>query len=596
MQSRKKSDYLKFLLLKVQQEISLYEIREPQVTLLENIFGKISSSPDPLKDAFILSRVKGFEKIGRYLVYIIKKLDEGIIKYENLSQNLNSDTKFFETELLKYFSNPDHKVLSEDNEEPDEADSYKKEDHDFSSEAGEMDSVKPERKIRKDDDEREKFDAFKKHYLELIQSEPEQEDDSVYELPEAETRHPESQKEEEPEFYDEYSLERYRSEQQDEISEEEDDDQEFFNQNILENKPPGPKPEVPVEEEISPPKKEVTTQKLLFDDFEEEPAFTEKKKNFLEEEVSEILDDFKSGEKVKQAEEEKPTNAVFILYEEEIVKKNELLKAGFDDMLEYMATKSKDRELRESIIKNISETSSYLEEYSRKLSLEIISNVYQTITLSFEKISEGKYDISDTTLNLFKSSLEFVLKLLKGEDYYAYEITLKSIENLRNSLLEEKIKKEKEVSLQKEMQDLELMLIEKYPDARDREKIKELKVIIKKIQDRFDSIDKVTGEYQVYEALRSLSGNLPYLKEIVGLSKDLHIPKLAKLAEGSYIFIKFLQNYRIDPFNPSVRDIFNYITHNLKLLIFDKHSKDLDLFISYLNDPVKIFSKPEKKL
>ncbi len=46
----------------------------------------------------------------------------------------------------------------------------------------------------------------------------------------------------------------------------------------------------------------------------------------------------------------------------------------------------------------------------------------------------------------------------------------------------------------------------------------------------------------------------------------------------------------MDPLSKEIKEILNYIIINLKLLFLDKKSKDLDLFISYLNNPEKIFS------
>ena len=70
---------------------------------------------------------------------------------------------------------------------------------------------------------------------------------------------------------------------------------------------------------------------------------------------------------------------------------------------------------------------------------------------------------------------------------------------------------------------------------------------------------------------------------------------MGQLSEASYIFLKFLQNYRINPATDESKEIFGYIIHNMKSIIMNKTVEDLDLFISYLNDPVKIFSKKNKK-
>ena len=59
--------------------------------------------------------------------------------------------------------------------------------------------------------------------------------------------------------------------------------------------------------------------------------------------------------------------------------------------------------------------------------------------------------------------------------------------------------------------------------------------------------------------------------------------------------MKFLQNYRINPVTIETAEIFGYIIYNLKALVVEKPVEDIDLFISYLNDPVKIYSKSDKK-
>jgi hypothetical protein len=594
MQDKRKIDYIRFLLLKLLQDLSRYDLQKSQILFLEKLSVKFLSSEEPLRNAYILSRTRGFEKLGRYFIYILKKLDDGVIRYDNLSQNLNSDIDFIEKEILNFFSNPavkeNYADISFADEPDDTGDIQYERDHDFTSDE-ETASIKPHRKVKTDSGEKEKHvpeQRGKNNYLELIKSDPDssEDDETVYELPVSGTTSGNDElltaEEETEEIFDE--------DQELQIRE--------LNRDVRKDEDIPKVTSVTGDEEIK-----FSTKKYSFvdDSFEAdsvketENILKTEKSSILEEGVSEILDDYRHDEEKVIAEDEKPTNAIFLQYEEEVKKKNQQLTEGFDDMIEYLAIRNKDLELRATIIKNILEVSSYLEEYSRKLSLEIISNIYQTITLSFEKISEGKYDISDTTLNLFKSSLEFVIKLIRGDDYYLYEETLKSVEKLRSTLLEEKTKREREIVLKKEKQELELRLIEKYPETNQRERVKELKRTISKIEERFDSLEKVSGEYQVYEALRSLSGNLSYLKEIVNLSLDLNLPRLAQLAEGSYIFIKFLQNYRINPINPEIKEIFNYITHNLKLLIFDRHLKELDLFISYLNDPVKIFTKPDKK-
>jgi hypothetical protein len=185
--------------------------------------------------------------------------------------------------------------------------------------------------------------------------------------------------------------------------------------------------------------------------------------------------------------------------------------------------------------------------------------------------------------------------LIKGDDYYGYKDILKSIENIRNTLLEEKQKRETYLRRLKEKMDLENKLDEKFPSENQRGRLLILKKMIIDTEANFKSLEKITGEYQIYEALRSLSASLNNFKNIVVLAKELRMNQLVKLSEAGYIFIKFLQNYRINPVTIEILEIFGYIVFNLKSLIVGKPVEDIELFISYLNDPVKIFSKTDKK-
>ena len=109
------------------------------------------------------------------------------------------------------------------------------------------------------------------------------------------------------------------------------------------------------------------------------------------------------------------------------------------------------------------------------------------------------------------------------------------------------------------------------------------------IESIFKSLDNIKGKYQAYDALRILSHTYNRLKEIAKIANGLEMRKLSQLTEASYIFIKFVQNYRLDPLDNDIKEILKYIIYNFKLIYLDKPTKDIDVFISYLNDPVKIF-------
>ena len=49
---------------------------------------------------------KKLHNISKYLIFILKKIEDEVINFDNFKQNLSSDSEFIEKELLNYFSNP----------------------------------------------------------------------------------------------------------------------------------------------------------------------------------------------------------------------------------------------------------------------------------------------------------------------------------------------------------------------------------------------------------------------------------------------------------------------------------------------------------
>jgi len=604
MNEIKKTDYLKFIFHKAKIDLTRYNISNSDKELIDKLFGKLICSDNLLRDLFILSHVKELKSIGKYFIFILKKIEDNVINFENLSQNIDTDTEYLGSELLNYLSNPklrkslefsyieDISTISEDNffEE------YEKSEEEIITEG-----IYSRNKENSETEEEPEVSTFKKNYLELIQSETEEEEvvyelpktsnekleESVYELPAEKVQNTDTpdteltaSSEEQNTSKEETILEGTEDIIQDKISEPDGIQHKITDETLFENT------------EVSDDREESKTEE------------TQGQKIQLSEEIREELNLFEKEQKdIDEVENElpeleetelQPTNAAFVEYETEINEKNNQLDKELDIMIYLVNANPGDEEERNSIIRNIIDISVHLENISRKMSLEIISNIYQTMTLSFEKISDGKYDMAESTLNLFKKGLSLVLSLIKGDDYFGYKDILKSIENIRNALIEEKEKRKLYLKQLKEKQELENQLHQKYPDDTQKVKLGMIKQLVKDAETKLYSIDKITGEYQTYEALRSLSGSLNNFKEIVMLSKELDLKKMVQLSEASYIFIKFLQNYRINPVTIETKEIFGYIIYNLKSLVMGREAEDIDVFISYLNDPVRIYSQKKR--
>ena len=606
MKENLNKDYLRFLFYKTQLNLTRYHISQQDTELIRKIFEKFNNTENLPAELYIFFNIKEFRNLSKYFIFILKKIEDNLINFDNLLQNIHSDSEYIEKEILNYLSNPSRKSV------PDLKFPEEKEDNFIESAYLEKRKEKeePEEKETISDDiaetiNKQEESEFTKNYLELIQSD-EKDEEVVYELPDTHTGGSGVESGSPfdlPDFVTEFPGDEKSEDKHEMIN---DDTVNVNNDEVSENQQAVEhfKAEVPGKREDD---SEIVTEEFVIEDVsseQENNSVIEEDRIRLSEEIQEELNLFKESDDVIDEEEDtteeepadlQPANELFLEYENEIRTKNIFLEKEFNAMISMLNSKPESEDERAGIIKSIIETSSHLENISRNISLEIISNIYQTIMLSFEKISDSKYDLSESTLNLFKKGLSLVLSLVKGDDYYGYKDILKSIENIRNSLLEERQKRENYLKRLQEKMDLENKLNKKYPDDIQKEKILVIKQIIKETDLNFRSLENISGEYQIYEALRSLSGSLNNFKDIVKISKELNMKKLVQMAESGYIFIKFLQNYRINPVTIEIKEIFGYIIYNLKSLVIGKQPDDIDLFISYLNDPVKIFSKTNKK-
>jgi hypothetical protein len=340
------------------------------------------------------------------------------------------------------------------------------------------------------------------------------------------------------------------------------------------------KPEEKNGEDLLPETKEIVTEdkKSIEDFFEEKPT------------------EEKSEEKIKEQKEEtiEEANEEFIEYENYVLRTNGELKYDFERMMEFAKRLNKNYEERNIIIKEVIDKTSFLENCSRELSLEVITNIYETFKLSFEKISDGKYDLSEETLTIFIESLQLIESLLKGDDYLTYDSLIKSLDKLRKSLQREKKQKAQAEQKQNEEKSTENLLSNLYPDEHKLFIANNIRKKISDIEKIFNSLNDIESNYVQIEALTILNSNLSNFKELVGYANTIQLASLAKVAEGGYILIKYLQNYRKDPTEEIWKETFKYIIYVMRLLVINKPVEDLDLFISYLNEPIKIYLSKEK--
>lgn len=612
---RQKSDYINLVIGKVRRDISAYETEEQKLCNINLLFRKIMTPGDRNKDFYILSHTKEFRKMGKYLLYISKKIDDNQISFENLIRNVTADAEFIRKEVISYMSNPALKQPVEFAEEED----YEQRQNENNillnrpqTMPTEGNEVEPEIAINDDDDESSPANI----YMRLIQSD-EHSGEKAFELPDVSeeshdqqsmfTDHKEKIVEEDDavfELPDELELsatevhetietieeeEKHLAEETLPLPNEVEAEGSFTFKRKMTFGFDGDEGELILGERVNQEKDPDTPE--ISGQLNDENADQAQERITLSDEFSEEIDEYikhAETEPLETEDDDQLANAEFLEYEREVRICNSYLD---DELTKFSEGQLGDGEARKRSAIAIIEAAQLLEERSRHMSFELISNIYQAISLSFEKIIDGKYDISESTVLLLKQGLELIESLIRGEDYFVYKAALKSIENIRKNLTEEKKKREEYSARVRAKDEIQRELNTKYPLKEQRQIVNNVLSNIRNIESIFRSTDYADGEFHTYEALKILSGSLINFKNIVVFSKELDLPVLAKLSEAGYNFVKYLCNYRKDPATTENKEIFEYLIYSQKSLLLGRHVDDTEVFISYLNDPIKIFSK-----
>jgi len=306
--------------------------------------------------------------------------------------------------------------------------------------------------------------------------------------------------------------------------------------------------------------------------------------NALEEEI------IKTRFDLPQEIETEPANEDYLKYEKQLLLTNEKLNSEYTRLILFLTGQETIHEKPGDMLLRIEEACSFMEKYSMDMSFTIITNIYKTMKMYINSSREITGNVEVETLNLFKNSLVFIDNLVKGVECEECETIISKTDKLREALGETANKKEAEGKARYEKERMEKQLNEKYTDASQKADFKELRNKIAELQSIFNSLYEIKGQYRFYESVRKLSATFPRLKEMVSLASKLTLPKIIHLSEASYNFIKFVQNYRLDPLDEDIKDIFNFIIYNFKAIYLDKPTKELEIFIKHLNNPVKIFT------
>ncbi|MCI0472743.1 MAG: hypothetical protein L0Y76_04080 [Ignavibacteria bacterium] len=295
--------------------------------------------------------------------------------------------------------------------------------------------------------------------------------------------------------------------------------------------------------------------------------------------------------KLKEIEKETSEeliNSDFIKYESELYIKNDEIRNIFDELITIANDKSPDYTRRDLLLKELCDTAWQLKDKSGSMTFEIITRIYDSVIFCFSQKFKDIV-VSEDTISVFREAINGVEKLVRGDDLGNFSCTIKKVENVENELKQMLELREEYEKKKYDFGEEEKKIIEEFKNNSEKEAYLHLRDKILELEKIFVSQYEMKDKIHPFESLRKLSSAFTVFREIVNVSGILEMNKLARLAEAGYVFVKFIQNYRLDPFKEDVTEVFKFMIYSFKLIYLDKPVKELEVFISYLNDPVKIF-------
>jgi len=326
------------------------------------------------------------------------------------------------------------------------------------------------------------------------------------------------------------------------------------------------------------------------------PVIPNKKDVVIESEEINIETDIEVEEKLQEIEKEtseEVLNSEFLKYEKQLFEKNKLIFGLLDDLILISESKEPNLEMRDTILQEIFPLVESLKTDSEKISFEIISGIYESFMFCLDPKFKDLV-VSIDNIDVFKMSLEGVENLVRGDELKDFENTIKNLENIQGDLNKLLADREDFKKKKYDFGEEESNLIKEFKDSSEYDAYIILRNKITELEDTFQVIAEMKEKTYPFESLRKLSVTFSLFREIVNIARILEMNKVAHLAEAGYVFVKFVQNYRIDPFKDEVIEVFKYLIYSFKLIYLDKPVKDFDTFLSFLNDPVKIFYQKNK--
>lgn len=331
-----------------------------------------------------------------------------------------------------------------------------------------------------------------------------------------------------------------------------------------------------------------------------------------------------------RVKEESITNEAYNNFETKFFEEVKILEKLFATVEKDCKTDSGGK-LHEKCLQSLTEIigiSSELSNLSRQLSFDLIADIFLTMNIYFTRAISQPVILSNEKIRLLDSSLALVNSLIKNEDYLNYDSIVDRMESLKAELIkpqetdyssreetvpavqEELTKEEIQEDTQKdavyteesdtmnaddsaESSQIEFIPLVQKPALKKSQlesAVFKLKYLIREFEKSFNAINNLKGEYSKFEALEKISELNNALRLIAKISAIIKQHDVLKLAEVTYVFLKYLKDYRMDMQEAEIQQIVKYIIFTFKMLLTGRKPEDFNVLVQHLNNPVKIFA------
>lgn len=582
-------DYIKFVVSKVESELIGFSNSREYIKVI-TVLHALKVSDNILRDIYILSGIKKLRQLSSYLIFIIKKVESGGINIDNFIENYTADKSFIRSYFQTYY---DLEQITEEKFISEEIDTkFVFDDEETDKQAPVYSLAEPDFKVADLDNElvteefkestvTENYTEPMDAYMSLVDDDKESSaeggsvfftdvSDDVFNLPGGQESADSGQEDKRAEESGQRTEEQADSGQETTDSGQITEDGEAEMGKLTEEAATEQESEIlqnliPIAPEIKP------------EDKEETPEITESDR-----EVDEKL------QEIEKETTEAIINSDFVLYEKFLLEKNKTLFGLFDDLILIKESSEPDLEMRSSILEEILSTVEELRDYSEKMSFEVITGVYAALVYCFD-LKFKDIIVSMDNFAIFKKAVEGVEDLIAGNDLTGFDAVVSRLNSTVDDLAKLLADRENFEKKKYDFGEEEGNVIREFKDSSEYDAFIILRDKISELEETFGIIADMKDKTYPFESIRKLSVTFALFREIVNIARVLEMNKVAHLAEGGYIFVKFVQNYRIDPFKEEVTEVIKYLIYSFKLLYLDKPVKDFDKFLSFLNEPVKIF-------